>query len=72
MEKATLLWPVRRWGMPGRMALNVLRDCAPPVPHQMATDLMRLSALSVSTSLEAQGDYFWAIDAEEADRLHGQ
>ena len=28
VEKATLLWPVRRWGMPARMGLNVFLACA--------------------------------------------
>ena len=60
VEKATLLWPVRRWGMPGRIGRTVLLDwnwLAPPEPvyHQMAVTCMRLSALTVSASTAGQG-----------------
>ena len=69
VEKATLLWPVRRWGMPGRIGLTVLLDwnwLAPPEPvhHQTATACMRLSALTVSASLAGQGSSLWASTVE--------
>ena len=49
VEKATLLWPMRRWGMPGRIGLSVLLGCnwlAPlePAHHHMAIRLVRRHA----------------------------
>ena len=53
VEKATLVWPVRRWGMPARMGLNVFLECsglAAPVhnPTFMAEIAMELFAFQRS------------------------
>lgn len=73
VEKATLLWPVRKWGMPAPTCLSVLLDCswlAPPerIHHQEDMSHMRLNTLTLSASMEGQGAFFWATNVQ-ADRL---